>query len=195
MSGCCLQRANGVPPGSGPSVTTTLQGAIIPTVVAATATGSTDDLVVWFTGASIQIGAVALASWLTRVDSATLGTTLTVTQSGLYAVYLYIPWAAGFNVLSAVSYNATVALRQTTPPEPISPLVYSASFKAATSIQGSVPGNALIPVLQSDIDAGTNVIRCHSSNPLAAGTPPPAGAYIAVAATCVRIFRIGDVAA
>ena len=197
MGGCCLQRANGVPAsggGGGSTNTVTLQGVIVPQIVPATATGSTDDLVLAFTGASVQVGSVPLASWVTRTDSPVFGTTLTMTQPGIYAAYIYIPWASGNNVGAAVTYNATVAQRQSIAPEPVQPETYASSFTSTSSIQTTSAGNGLIPVLQADIDAGTNIIRAHSFNPLAPGTSPPAAAYINAANTALRLFRIGDVA-
>lgn len=189
--GCGIDIQDGVPAGGGSSVV--LQGAIIPTIVAVTATGTVDDLVLSFTGATVQIGAVPVASWLTRTDSATLGTTLAVLQPGYYSAIVYVPWAAGQNVMSQITYNATAAQRSAAVAEPLDPECFGARAKAATTIE-SMSVQGLIPVTQADIDAGTNIIRAQVANPLAAGTPPAAAAYAAVAETVCRIFRFGDIA-
>ncbi len=195
MNFCCgVDTVAGVAASAGSLNTVVEQGAIIPEVVAATATGSTDDQVLNFTGATVQVGALSVATWLTRTDSATLGTRLQPIQSGIYSVVLYIPWAAGQNVFWAITYNATTAQRQTTNAEPVAPESYAAAFLSPTVIEGDTI-TAIIPVSQEDIDAGTNIIRCHSGDPIAPGDTPPAGAYISVAQTGCRIFRIGDMAA
>lgn len=192
MSCGCINQIGGSPAGIAIPNTVVEQGAVIPAVVAVTATGSVDDQVLNFTGATVQVGPIPVATWLTRTNSATLGTTLVPIQSGIYSVLLYIPWAAGFNVFWAVTYNATVAQRQTVNCEPLAPECFAAAFQSPTAIEGNSV-EAVIPVSQADIDAGTAIIRCHSGNPIVPGTTPPAAAYVAVADTVCRIFRIGDI--
>lgn len=172
--------------------TVELQGLITPVIVAVTATGSTDDLVLLFTGVGTTIGDVALGDWITRTDSATLGTTFAILQPGIYDCFLYVPWSAGRSVGNAITKDATVAERQTAVPEPTSPSVFGGNFKTTTTIQ-TTPVACSIPVTQAEIDADTNIIRAHSFDPLVAGTAPPAASYVNVNEVVFRIFRTGDI--
>lgn len=186
----CIDIQDGSPVGGASTVV--LQGLLAPTVVAVTATGSTDDLVLSFTGASVLFGTVPLGDWLTRVDSATLGTVFTPLQPGIYDCTIYVPWAAAADAAVAITKNATLAQRQTANIEMLQPQAFAARLQFGGVINGTSV-SARIPVEQAEIDAGTAAIRAHSFNPNVAGTPPVAGAYINVAEVCFRIFRTGDI--
>lgn len=191
---CCFQRTDGAPSSGGSTNTVTRQGIIVPVLTAASPVGSTDSTVILWTGASVQVGTVALASWVTRADSATLGTTFTIIQPGIYSVVLYIPFNGG-DVANSVTLDATAAQRQTAIPEPMDPQCYANNFQFATGDLVSKPITALVPVLQADIDAGggANVIRAHVVDINTPGAPPPAAIFLNTAETVVRIFRVGDV--
>lgn len=188
--GACISQVGGNP--GGVASTVELQGLAAPTVVAVTATGSTDDLVLLFTGANTLFGTVPLTSWMTRTDSATLGTVFTPLQSGIYACTIYVPWAAGVNAALAITKNATVAQRQTANPEPLDPEVFNARLQFGDEVNGTgVPIE--IPVTRAEIAAGTADIRAHAFDPSVAGTPPAAASFVNVAEVVFRIFRVGDI--
>lgn len=191
---CCVSRVDGAAPGGGVGSDVVLQGILVDTVVAVTATGSTEILVLQFTGASTQIGTPALATWVTRADSATVGTTFTITQPGVYAAQLDVPWASGQTVGTAVSLDAPLALRDgTTSPLTIEPSVYASNFKFSTTIQ-SGDTNCILTITQTQIDAGENIVRAEVYTPGAPGTVVPAAAYINVAEVSFRLFRMGTTA-
>lgn len=189
---CCVSTISGSPPGGGAGTTVVRQGVLIRGVDVASLTGSTDITVALFNGATTDLGSVAIASWMTRVDSATLGTTVTISQSGVYDCLFYTPLAQGVNVQAGVTYNAPVAIRQGNF-EPFAASVFASNFKFSTTIQGGLQTKATIPVLQSEIDGGTSVIRAQWGN--IQGNPPQGQAAIDPGNVCLRIFRVGDVAA
>ena len=190
---CCHARADGLP--LGPN-TPFDQGVIVENVVPATAVGSTDDRVVWFTAASIQLGVVDLAEWLVRTDSAVLGTTQEIIQSGWYHCFLAVPWSdLGSHVGCFVTKNGTAAQRQAgVPPQPNEPEIYGHAFKQNPSIQSTAVW-AAIPITQADIDAGggANVIRAHAYNPIVAAAVILAADFVNGPVSNIRVQRIGDI--
>ncbi len=169
------------------------QGIIVRGVTAASAVGSTDTAVLLFDGATTQVGAVTLADWVTRVDSATLGTTLVISQPGEYVGVVYVPLAAGFNIQTGVTLNAPAGIRQGNF-EIFDPSVFSSTFKFSSTIQSSTSGLTLPMIItQADIDAGNNIIRGQITD--VAGAAPVAGAYANAANVALRLARMGNVAA
>lgn len=76
---------------------------------------------------------------------------------------------------------------------PYDPEIYDSNFKQGPSIQ-SVNARAPIPIFQSDIDNGTNILRAHAFNPLAASMPPAIANFTYGADFAFRIERRGDAA-
>lgn len=186
----CIDTIGGVPRGGVSDVV--LQGAIVREVDVLAPTGSVDNTVFLFDGAMTQVGSVALASWIRRTDSATLGTTFDILQRGLYACLFYVPLAAAQTTQAGVTYNAPIALRQGNF-EPFDPDVFSSNFKFASTTQGHFPTQALIPIGQGDVDAGTAVIRAQMSD--VAGGAPPGAAFVDPLNVALRIFRVGEMGA
>ena len=162
------------PSSTAPSVV--LQGLVSREVLAANPTGSTDKSVALIDGGDTQIGSVALASWVKRTDSATLGTTWEVLQRGTYLVNLHVP-VTDPTVEINVSYNAPTGVRQ---------------GKFAPFDDSVYANNAVIVVTGADIAAGTNVLRGHIGD--GTGKAPAAGVFFAPLNCCMRITRMGDAA-
>ena len=170
------------------------QGAVIHTIVAATGTGSTDVLVVHFTGTTIQVGSIPVASWLTRSDSSTLGTTCTIIQPGVYQASLYIPWTISRPLGSYITLNATTAQRQNTVPQPNSVTVYSAQFSNITSTYQAIMPLATIVIDSTMIANGDNVIRFGAADIENAPTAvaPATADWLVPSTTSARIFKVGN---
>lgn len=192
MPCCGINTLNGAPAGGGGGSDVVLQGGVFPTIVAVTATGSIDVLVVHFTGASIQIGTPTVASWVTRVNSATLGSTFAIIQPGVYDCQLALPYG-NTNAGAALSLDATLAQRQVGPPIGNTAEVYASYFQFNTLV-GNIPLSASMTVTTAQISAGTNVIRAHAFIPGFASNPPPAVDWIAPTGTFLRIIRTGNAA-
>lgn len=192
MTCCGITTRSGSPgSSSGGGAPVPEQGAIIQEIDPAGASGSTDDLVALFQVATVQIGAVALASWLSRSDTVALGTVVTIIQEGVYTMHFYVPWATGQNVGCALTIDATVAQRQTVVPEPTAPEVLATNFRSNTSIQAT-PVWATVNITPAIIAAGENTLRAHTFNPLAAGSPAAGAAYVNGPACAWQIRRIGS---
>lgn len=186
----CIYRHDGVDP-SGSSVV--LQGIIVPEVIAATAAGSTNTSVALFDQPSIQVGSVTLADWITRTDSATLGTELRILQPGVYSVSAFMGLASGAEVSMGVSRGASGTLL-TGVMTMVDPECYGIEFQLASSIKSLAPTGE-IPITQTMIDAGgnENLIRVHYYVTTTGGAVP-AGSFVNDDDVLVRIFRTGDVA-
>ena len=189
MSGC-IDRIDGVAAGGSGGSLSVQQGAIYEDVVAANATGSTDVLVIRFSGPSSAVGPVALVDWIVRTDSAALGTTFVITQPGVYGVNLYIPWNTGATVASSITLNATAAQRQTTNPNVRDPEVYFLTFNNATGGFESQAAVTAIPITSTMIAAGTNIVRCQATNGF--GGAPAVGDWLLPSSVNCRIFRIAE---
>ena len=186
---CCTHRQDGVATGGGSTVV--LQGIIAAQVDAATAaSGSTDTSVLLFELASIQVGAVTLADWVTRVDSATLGTTFTILQPGVYGVDAFMGLAAGVEVSMGVTLDASVAQRQGASTM-VDPQMFDTDFSISGVISSLNP-SADMAITQAQIDAGDNVIRVQAWV-TTTGAVVPGASYINDEDVLVRIFRNGDV--
>jgi len=170
------------------------QGAVISEIVAASAVGTTDDRVLFFTGPTVQLGGIAVATWLTRGVDPTLGTTLTVLQPGIYSLFMNLPVSAGSSVSCFASKDATAAQRQisATPIFFIEPQIYGGRFMVGGPVM-DLNYFPTIPVTAADIAGGTNVLRIHVFDPLNLLAGVPAGVYINAADTGIRIQRTGDI--
>ena len=162
------------PDSEAPSVV--LQGLVSREILAAKPTGSTDKSVALIDGGDAQIGSVALATWIKRTDSATLGTTWEILQRGTYLVTMHVPLTDP-TVEISVSYNAPTGIRQ---------------GKFAPFDDSVSANNAVIVVTDADIAAGTTIIRGHIGD--GTGRAPAAGVFSAPLNCCMRITRMGEAA-
>ena len=183
---CCLSRIDGVRLGLANAVTD--QIVTIREVDTANPTGSTDDTVMLFDGATTQFGSTDVD--ITRVDSATLGTTITLNTTGVYAALFYVPLAAGFNIHAGITMNAPEAIRQGNF-EPFDASCFTSGFVFQSLLFSALAnGPGIVVITQTIIDADENVLRAQISN--VADAPPLAAAFVDALNVVLRISRIGD---
>ena len=177
-----------------PSTSVRNQGATIREVLPAAAFGTAEDQVMLFRADTIQIGSVPVESWLRRQNSATLGTTLKITQSGMYECVFVLPLNSGVAAVNtATSKDArpdqrtgalVAALEQ--------PEIFGASFKFSTTIQ-SLDTSCVIPVTRPEArNPNAGIIRLLFGDVV--GGTIPAGSYANPGGTVLEIVRIGDIA-
>lgn len=199
MTCCGIQTVGGAPAGSGAAAVPTLeqQGVLLRVIDPAAPTGSTDALVLRFTAAPLQIGAVPIAQWVTITTDLVLGTVATIIEPGVYSCLLYVPWSAGIDVGDYVTLDAPAALRQTVVPEPDDPTVRNAQLvNASAAVAESLTITIPIVVDSTMISAGENTIRFQAAQIGAypAATAPAAGDFLLPGTSCARIDKIGEAA-
>lgn len=126
-------------------------------------TGSVDTAVMRFTTGPTNTGVEPVASWLTYTPSALFGDIFEITQRGTYAVRFQAIMINAADYVSGISYNALPAQLTGVPVGTQVQFANRGDFAQPTGVQ-SFPADGIVHVTQDDIDAGTNLIRCHASN-------------------------------
>lgn len=183
---CCLNRVDGQSASGGGSSPLPSQGVLVAGIDGVTVTGTTNTSVVIWSGASTNLGTVALGDWLTRVDSATLGTTFTLTAGIYYVCFLPVMLNAA-DAIVGVSYNATAGQLTTPPDGTTTQYAARVDFRQPSGI-ATMQADGIIQVTEADVTGGTNIVRAQMTNSGAA----PAPAVVIVAACAITISRIGE---
>lgn len=196
--GCCVARVDGEEPGGGGGGASAVadQGFLIrgqndpPT-------GTTDTAIAFMTGATQQLGVVLPSTYVTRTDSATLGTTLKFTQAGVYEAQFWtvLPFGGTSGIMVGLSVDTTAALLlATTNPDPWNASVIGADVwfnwpGAQVAFVHAIGSFTITSAMAAN--AALGILRAHQTN--------SAGGAIAavdtvIADTTIRVRRTGDAA-
>ncbi len=148
-------------------------------LVATPFTGSLSTSVLLFAGASTFVGpqgAVQVPAWIATANSATLGTTVTITKKGVYMVELYVQQLAAFDAVWGISQDVAVGGLTAVPAfSTVGMLTVQRNLSVAT--ETIVPHHISVPVLVSpEQEQLGSVIRFHAA---LAGSAPPVDAFTA----------------
>lgn len=184
---CGINTQNGAPAGGGGGGI--LNRAVQVSELSTTPTGTVNTSVCSWVGASQNRGLDALANWVTRADSATLGTLFTILQPGVYFGTFQPVLINAASWIGGVSFNATAAqLLAGTPPDGTDPEFETRSDFISPSGVQSRNHIGPIRVTAADIAGGTNLVRCHATNSSAA----PAQGIFSLTACSFMLQQIGS---
>lgn len=184
--GCCIETIDGAPPGGGGSSPLASQGVLVTALDGTTVTGTTNTSVCIWSGASVNLGTVALGDWLTRVDDAVLGSSFAL-AAGIYDVRFVPVMLNAADAVIGISYNASGAQLTGAPVGTQPAFAGRIDFRQPTGIS-VLQADGVIQVTEADVTAGTNLIRTHITNVGVA----PAPAVVIVAVCAFTINRVGE---
>lgn len=160
-------------------------------LVATPFTGSASTAVLLFTAAATFTGpqgAVQVPDWITAVNSATLGTLVTIRKTGVYRATLYVQQVAAVDVTYGISQDVAVAALTAVPSfAQVGMLAVQRRVTIAGQLQVATPLSADIMV-GPELETPGSVVRFHAF--LSAGGAP--AATQTAAAAWFRITRIND---
>lgn len=162
-------------------------------LVASPFTGSVNTAVLLFAAAATPTGpqgAVAIPSWATSDNSATLGTSITLLKPGMYFVQLYVQQVASVDVVYGISQDVAAAgLLATAIPAfaTAGMLAVQRRVTIAGQTQTATPLWAIVPVSPEQSQLGS-VIRFHAT---LGATGAPAVTQTAAAAW-YRVRKLND---
>lgn len=192
---CCIARVDGASPSSGGGAAPIADQAFVIRGQPDPPTGTVDDAVAALSGATTQIGSVALP--INRVDSALNGTTIKFTQAGIYLVqwWCFLPFGGTVGLMIGASIDCPAALLNVTQ----NPDLFFASVMGS-DVYFSWPAGSVASIMADGVchisaamaaDPALGILRCHQTDS-AGGVVTAFGTVIAD--NTLRVRRIGDAA-
>lgn len=168
--------------------------SLVNTVLAAALVGSDaaeDAVLLWNAAATVNdgLGGWAATSWVTELNSATLGTVLTILRRGVYIIELGLTAEADGRVAAAITRAAPVRDNTTNPVNGVAGVLMGQDVIVPAACQTGINLEVAVPISDAQVGGGTSVIRFLANN--GAGAILDAGDVIEATAR-YRLFYAGD---
>ena len=167
---------------------------LVNTVLAVALVGSDaaeDATLLWLGAATVNdgLGGWPAAPWVTELNSATLGTVLTILRRGIYIIELGLTVEASGRVAAAITRAAPVRDNTTNPVNGVAGVLVAQDVITPAACQTGINMEVAVPISDAQIGGGTGIIRFLANN--GAGAIIDAGDVIEATAR-YRLIYAGD---